>query len=784
MLCYIYHTFLLFLFIAELSYEDSGSEYVPNSEDDGMRSSDDGDSVCYPALKPCQHPQPSKTKSKNLTIHCARKNNGKRVYDKRNVCKFCRKLSLKVSKHLFGVHKDERDVALILSKPVGSKERLFFLEKLRNEGNFQHNCDVRKAGHGEIVPWRSPSDEQECDPHDYIPCEFCLGFFHKKELWRHEKNCKFQISKKTGRKVQSRSIALLPTDSEHSNGLKEIFHRMSADNISRLVKNDYLIGKFGERLVNKLGHFKHLKNHISQKVRELARLLEAVRKEDSDITDLRSVISPGKFPVVVSAVKKLCGYESQRNTFANPSLAKKLGHSLKKCCHILRSEALIAGDDQLQVSTAGFLNLCDSDWKEHITFSALETLQMNKSQKAHVLPLTEDVKKLTQRMAEERERCAKALRSSPSAATWHLLAKVVLANIIMFNRRRSGEASRMLLSQFEAAKCRTVPEDDVTAALSDFERSLLEHFTRVVVRGKRGRIVPVLLTETMRQEIILLNNCRSKAGIDPQNMFVFARPYFGSVGHLAGHTCLREVVDASSLEHPEHITGTQLRQHLATVTQILNLSDHELEQVCTFLGHNISVHREFYRIPQDTYQLAKVSRLLLLAEQGQIHQFQGQSLNDIQLDSVLNFQDHENQDAEDTGNESDEEGTTPVVAQASRCETPQRVSKAPRLETPGNKVPVLQAAGLGEPVSSNEAEAMPPAKKYTKKGSHNNRDFLSDDQISAVQTFFHNQIHDLVLPGKKECLKMIEQMPVVQGKTWQKIKWTVRNAIEKKKRQQ
>ena len=80
---------------------------------------------------------------------------------------------------------------------------------------------------------------------------------------------------------------------------------------------------------------------------------------------------------------------------------------------------------------------------------------------------------------------------------------------------------------------------------------------------------------------------------------------------------------------------------MATVSQILNMNDHELGQKCGFLGHNISVHREFYRLPQDTLHLAKASRLLMAAESGQIAQFQGKSLEEIQLDQNLEFHDSE-----------------------------------------------------------------------------------------------------------------------------------------------
>ena len=37
-----------------------------------------------------------------------------------------------------------------------------------------------------------------------------------------------------------------------------------------------------------------------------------------------------------------------------------------------------------------------------------------------------------------------------------------------------------------------------------------------------------------------------------------------------------------------------------------------------FLGHNIRIHRNFYRLPQETLQLANVSKILLAYDRGQI----------------------------------------------------------------------------------------------------------------------------------------------------------------------
>ena len=51
--------------------------------------------------------------------------------------------------------------------------------------------------------------------------------------------------------------------------------------------------------------------------------------------------------------------------------------------------------------------------------------------------------------------------------------------------------------------------------------------------------------------------------------------------------------------------------------------------VAGFLWHNIDVHREFYRLPEDTLQLAKCGKMFLLMDQGRLIEFAGKSLTEI-----------------------------------------------------------------------------------------------------------------------------------------------------------
>lgn len=351
---------------------------------------------------------------------------------------------------------------------------------------------------------------------------------------------------------------------------------------------------------------------------------------------LESCIDPSRFQLVITAVRKLCDYSSVDNSFETPSLALKTGHILKSCADILRNKALMAGDDDLEKKARGFSVLCESDWSSYVSTAALATLHTKKQNKPHLLPLTEDVRLVTLYLKEQRSKCLTELKSNPTATAWHALAKASLANIILVNRRRSGEAARMFIKDYEEAKVRTMPHDDVLSSLSDFEKKLVDNFMRVEIEGKRGRKVHVLLTADMCREIDELLETRHKVGVNSENAFIFSRPFFSSEDHMAGHDCLREAAVNSHAKQPETLTSTKLRKHIATVSQILNLTDHELDQVCGFMGHDVRVHREYYRLPEDTLQLAKVSRILIAMDQGKIADFKGQSLEGIEVDIEVN----------------------------------------------------------------------------------------------------------------------------------------------------
>ena len=64
---------------------------------------------------------------------------------------------------------------------------------------------------------------------------------------------------------------------------------------------------------------------------------------------------------------------------------------------------------------------------------------------------------------------------------------------------------------------------------------------------------------------------------------------------------------------------------------VLNLSDSSQDLLAAFEEHDIRVHREFYRLPEETMQVAKVSRLLHCLNNGTIGKYSGCDFDDIEI---------------------------------------------------------------------------------------------------------------------------------------------------------
>ncbi|XP_069031683.1 uncharacterized protein [Embiotoca jacksoni] len=108
-------------------------------------------------------------------------------------------------------------------------------------------------------------------------------------------------------RVQAAASRLLPISSGASESCSEILHRMNQDNVSHQVKSDWLICKYGNKLMGNQDGCQRRYDYVSQKLRELGRLLLAAKSLDPAVQNLQDLLAPGRLSLALAAARKASG---------------------------------------------------------------------------------------------------------------------------------------------------------------------------------------------------------------------------------------------------------------------------------------------------------------------------------------------------------------------------------------------------------------------------------------------------------------------------------------------
>ena len=150
-------------------------------------------------------------------------------------------------------------------------------------------------------------------------------------------------------------------------------------------------------------------------MRELARLvLSARRMPNSNIHCIEDCIAPKNFAETINAVKNVAGFDESSRKYRTPSLALNLGYLLNKCAKIVICEGLVEEDKTKEMHGKTFQELYDAMWAESISPGALQTIDINKSNKNKLLPLYEDVQTLFGHVREKSTQLRKQMVTKAS----------------------------------------------------------------------------------------------------------------------------------------------------------------------------------------------------------------------------------------------------------------------------------------------------------------------------------------------------------------------------------
>ncbi|CAG9814234.1 unnamed protein product [Phaedon cochleariae] len=570
-----------------------------------------------------------------------------RIWDKKDRCIYCDRDCTNFSRHLFRNHANEDYVCKIMQLPKGNKKRKQMIDIVRKEGNLSLLDENKIRPVQRETRKYEGGKESSGEAIQFMPCPYCKGIYRLKTLRKHTKICSCHPNDGEKCNVASLGQNLLVFKASRRSfydrlRLKnEVFPKMHADRASFKGKNDPVVCQYAEDYLRK--HRRpHIRNAVSNKIRELGRLLIPLQ-DIYGFNTLLEVMNTKHYDKVVHAAQIISGYDETAKTFQSPSLAMHMKTILLFACLaaktlLLKQDPVLPVTDYTEAlkNVKNFRLLVDERWKFDMSSLALKDLNEKHGKKPQTLPITSDVIKFREYVVSTAEQSIDLLKENANdLKSFKTLTETILVLTVLLNRKRVGDVQYITLDSYkECTNSRN--QEECINVLSESEKLLSAHFKRIVSIGKGSKSIPILFPKNVQTYIEVLLSSREQNQLVPnENPFLFA--LIGSKDKwMDGSSVLRKYSVLCGAENPKTLTSSRLRKQIATVLQVINLNETEKEQVASFMGHTKKTHEEFYRLPQDVFQTAKIAKLLLMMDKGEGANFKGRTLEeiDIHLDSL------------------------------------------------------------------------------------------------------------------------------------------------------
>lgn len=237
--------------------------------------------------------------------------------------------------------------------------------------------------------------------------------------------------------------------------------------------------------------------------------------------------------------------------------------------------------------------LIENHWNSEMSSLALKCLNEKRYETVKLLPLTEDVVKFQKFLLREANKACKSLKENCQLKkNYRRLSECILSLTLLLNRKRIGEIQYLKLKNY-LQQNEENQQQEFFDSLSEAEKSLSKKFKRVVTDGKGSKPVAVLFSTDVQEFIRVLLSVRNVC-IPHTNEYLFANPNSQS-GWLSGYHTLKKLADESDVRNKDLFTSTRLRKHIATILQVLNITEDEMEQFASFMGHTKKTHQSYYR---------------------------------------------------------------------------------------------------------------------------------------------------------------------------------------------
>ncbi|XP_069109552.1 uncharacterized protein [Argopecten irradians] len=574
--------------------------------------------------------------SKSATTKTGKVKKNERVYNSYQFCGVCGKKVSNFAQHIER-NKRSHEQSLEIKKiqeETDKKKKDDLRTILRGKFNNAFNMETLKKGKGEILLERRPTKAFNLS--DFGPCPKCLLWIAKKLMRKHQKSC---VVRGTGTAAssmlitQSDIISKRLTAEASENLVTEVFQVMLNDEVGKVAREDPLLIHLGNIWMEKNVDNKLKRGcYTSQILRLVARLFLQLKemKPLADGKTLWDYLQPQYFDVLAEATLSIADPSKEdAEDLAKPSNAVKLGYDLKRLINCKIGLSIMGNDQKSRQDAEDLLKTMQIFWGSKVTKLARVLLERRKYNKREQLPMPEDIEKLSTSL---KKTITELDLDSVDPENFQHVAEVMSARLLMYNRRRTGELQAIGLEDYQKRKRGDAEAaEKILGECTALEKKLLDDQELMTVRGKTGRGVPVIIPKDCRSGLHFLCNqqIRRAAGIAESNEYIFAY----KDGVVRAYDSLAKACRRADLD--KCLTSTNLRKYMATMTQVLDLKENELNWVLNHLGHTLDVHKIHYRCTSDVLEKAQIAKILLLQDHGLMGKYHNKTLTDIQLEDLV-----------------------------------------------------------------------------------------------------------------------------------------------------
>ena len=523
-------------------------------------------------------------------------------------CPFCFIPQSRLSRHMRLKHSSEDSIKYACSLPEPEQKRQF--DKLKKWGIFQRNKKLIQEGKplSACIKERDQSKDNELEM-----CTFCHGFFAKKYFHRHVGSCKSQVDCAEGG-VQSIPVELLGNEKVDKGFRDIVLAKLRKDKIGSFCREDHLALTYGNYLFKNIKNKKDKKTEARRTVmcemRRLGHLFFAFQNS-AEAKGLKvkseDMLNRSFFYHLEDAINSIT---LKQDDEIKAGLKLALGYMLVKIAKTMKGHYFINNMDEKADDVDKFMSVLKLKWTTLFGDAEykVDKDRNTRLRKPAALPVEDDIKTIRNYTVNRIQQLLSQFTFFGSAEFVEL-RDLVVSRLTLFNARRGGEPSRMLVSEWqEAEQGAWINPDHVQQVNDEAEKVLLGQYLIAYQSGKgKKHLVPVLIPNDCKGALKVISDVKTRGdcGVNPENFYLFPNTQ-NSLDHRSGWHATKEVCLKSDV--PTTLTATQMRHRASTFYALMDVDEHERTAFYQHMGHSADMNREVYQCPLAVKEVTKIWR--------------------------------------------------------------------------------------------------------------------------------------------------------------------------------